>query len=188
MCNLVSWVELKINEKTKEYFLTTKDLKTKEGVEFKKYLGKKCADDIVGHGAIEHYFFEVKGKGVHKECEDFTSPKNFPKSVSQAIKKGLFNYAYTDNLLTMLTPKARADYDKIYNSARAEFNRIVDPARAEFNRIVDPALADYDKIYNSALADYDKIVNSALADYNVIKRVEFWKLFSDKKNRINAWK
>ena len=47
----ISWVEYR----GKEYFLTNKELTTKEGRKLVKYVGR--LEDLQGHGAIRHYFY-----------------------------------------------------------------------------------------------------------------------------------
>ena len=46
--------------------------------------------DLTGHGAIRYYYDNFKG-GIDKECEDFSSPDNFPSEIVQDIKLGKFS-------------------------------------------------------------------------------------------------
>jgi len=52
-------------------------LDTKEG----RAVYPKIKDDICGHGAIREYYSELKGKGIEKECVDFSTPDTFPNSL-----------------------------------------------------------------------------------------------------------
>ena len=106
MCHFVSWKDLE----GELYYLTCSDLSTKKGRELRKYLGTKFADDIMGHGAID-WFFELNGKGINKEVDDFSSPENFPKEIADKIKKGMFeDIGFDESLLNAGGKKA---YEKI---------------------------------------------------------------------------
>ena len=52
MCEFISWIEYE----KKNYFLTDKDLESKEGKSLIKFLGSSFREDIKGHGAIRTYF------------------------------------------------------------------------------------------------------------------------------------
>ena len=172
MCNFVSWIEYK----GKNYFLENKDLTTKQG---KKLLDDGYKDDIEGHGAIEHYYPELKGKGVHKECEDFSTPDNFPKEIVDALKDGrLSNIGIAVDILNTkgkqayeeIVKSAWDEYDKINNSAWDEYEKIKKSARDEYNKIVKSTWDEYIKIKNSARDEYEKIEKSARDEYNKIKK------------------
>jgi len=111
MCQFISWIE----HDNHNYFLTTKDLETKEG---KKLLQKDVRDDIQGHGAIRAYYPELKNMGINKECEDFSNPNNFPNDIIRAIKTGQFEDIgiCTD----ILNDKGKRKYEKIEQPALAE--------------------------------------------------------------------
>lgn len=98
MCEFVSWVE----HEDKLYYLTANLLNTKEGRALKKFLGTAYAEDITGHGAIERYFGI---KGVHRECTDFSSPKNFPAEIVKAMKSGAFRGIGIPDASQVLTMK-----------------------------------------------------------------------------------
>jgi len=124
MCEFVSWIEY-----NKElYFLTNADLETKDG---KKLLEPWVIADICGHGAIINYYPELKDKGIHKECTDFSTPANFPKKIVNAIKKG--KLSRFGICLEVLNKTGKKEYLKIEQSAYAE-----------------SAYAEYDKIKQSA--------------------------------------
>ena len=71
MCHLASWVTIETKQGSKQFFITEKDTRTKTGKELRDYLGDRYEEDIIGHGAIDFYF-ELKGKGKHEECTDFS--------------------------------------------------------------------------------------------------------------------
>jgi hypothetical protein len=119
LCEFISWIELDGHE----YFLTNADLETKAG---KKLLLSDVKDDLCGHGAILSYYPELNGKGLKKECEDFSSQKNFPKSIAKAIKNG--ELSRIGICLDVLTETAWAEYNKIKETALAEYNKIKEPA------------------------------------------------------------
>jgi vacuolar-type H+-ATPase subunit E/Vma4 len=162
MCEFVSWIEIDGTN----YFLTSKELKTKKGKELKQYLGSKYYEDICGHGAIDWYF-ELHGEGTHKECADFSSPKNFPNDIVKTIKSGSFlGIGITRQILT---GPAWAEYEKIRGTALAEYEKIRGTALAEYEKISGPAWAEYEKISGTALAEYEKISGPAWAEYEKIR-------------------
>ena len=133
MCDFISWIE-----KDKDVFYLTKDdLKGRKFAEYKKY-NPRWYDDIMGHGAIEFFWSELNGKGRHRECEDFSSPENFPPEIVESIKNGEFRGIGI--ALDILTPEARAEYKKIANPALEEYNKIIqntfwDLAKQKENRV-----------------------------------------------------
>jgi len=168
MCEFASWK----GYKGKNYFITTDELNTKEGRELLK---SEYKADISGHGAIEHYYSELKGKGKNKECIDFSTPDNFPKEIVKAIKQGKFRSIGI--CVDILNEKGKKLYEKIKQSAWAKYEKIEQPALAEYKKIKQPALAEYEKIKQPALAEYEKIKQSA-----------FWDIAKQKKYRKNNWK
>ena len=157
MCHFISWIEYK----DEVYFLDDTKLNTKEG---KELLKAEYKDDLLGHGAIRHYYPELKGMGRDCECTDFSSPKNFPDEIVGAIKKGLFRGFSV--CVDILTKSAWAEYQKIEQLAYAE----------------------YKKIEQLAWAEYKKIEQLAYAEYQKIQRPAFWDLAKQKKNRKRNWK
>jgi len=147
------------------YFLTNSDLETKEG---KKLLKDDVRDDLCGHGAIESFYPELKDKGENLECTDLSTPKNFPKEIVSALKKG--KLSRIGIALDILNEAGRAEYDKIEQPALAEYDKIQQPAWAEYDKIEQSAWAEYDKIEQSARAEYRKIEQSARAEYDKIEQ------------------
>ena len=155
MCEFISWIEYE----KKNYFLTDKDLESKEGKSLIKFLGNNFQEDIKGHGAIRTYFNggnQELGKklqwGKEKENTDLSSPDNFPPEIVLAIKEGRMS-------------RIGMSLDLLNDKGEKEYNKITDQAWAEYNKIKDPALAEYNKI----------------------KDQEFWKIFSQKKYRNPLW-
>ena len=176
MCNFVSWKEYKGNV----YFLTNADLETKEG---KKLLQKEYRDDLQGHGAIEHYYPELAGKGINKECEDFSSPDNFPKEIAKALIEGkMSNIGIT---LDILNNRGRKEYLKIIQSAWNEYQKIEQSAWKKYKKTKQPAWKKYDKIAYSAYQKYLKITQSAWEEYEKIQQ-SAWEEYE--KIQQPAWK
>ena len=170
MCEFVSWVE----HEDKLYYLTANLLNTKEGRDLKKFLGTAYAEDIKGHGAIEHYF-GINGK--HHECTDFSSPNNFPAEIVKAMQAGAFRGIGIPDVSRVLTKKAYADYE----SKRA-------PLYADYWSKRDSLDADYWSKHAPLSADYKSKRDALSADYWSKRDDLFWDIFIDKKNRARAWK
>jgi hypothetical protein len=109
--------------------LTANLLNTKEGRALKKYLGAKYYEDIQGHGAIERYF-GIKGK--HHECDDFSSPKNCPKEIVEAMKAGAFRGIGIPDESQVLTKKAYADYESKLDALDADYKSKRDALDADY--------------------------------------------------------
>ena len=118
MCDFISWIEVGGNI----FFLTSDDLHSRKGWELKKHLGSQYTEDVKGHGAIK-WFFDMEGKGKHKECTDFSTPSNFPPEIVVAIKAGKFRGIGIAKQL-LKTP-AWAEYEKV--KASAFWNLFADP-------------------------------------------------------------
>ena len=199
MCEFISWIEYE----NKNYFLTDKDLESKEGKSLIKFLGNSFREDIKGHGAIRTYFNggnQELGKklqwGKEKENTDLSSPNNFPPEIVLAIKEGRMSRIGMS--LDLLNDKGKEKYNKIKDQALDEYKKIKDPALAEYKKITDQAWAEYKKIKDQAwaeynkikdqsLAEYNKIKDQAWAEYNKIKDQAFWKIFPQKKYRNPLW-
>jgi len=179
MCQFISWKEYK----GKSYFLTDTDLNTKEGRELLK---PEYKTDIKGHGAIEHYYPELKGKGYDKECTDFSTPANFPKEIVKAIKEGRFvNFGVCEQILN---EKGKAEYLKTKKPAWAEYLKIEQPAYAKYEKIKQSAWAEYLNIEQLVYTKYLKIQQPAYDEYLKTIHTEFWKIARQKKYRSKAWK
>ena len=150
MCEFISWIE----HNGKILFLSDKELKTKRGYKLKEYLGDKLADDVSGHGAIAWYYkLPERNNGIHRECEDFSSPTNFPPVIVKAIKSGVFTeIGICKEILTK-------------------------PAWAQYAAVEKPALAQYEAVRKQALAQYDAVRKTAFWDLAAqpIKRIDAWK-------------
>ena len=129
MCEFISWIEYE----KKNYFLTDKDLESKEGKSLIKFLGNNFKEDIKGHGAIRTYFNggnQELGKklqwGQERENTDLSSPNNFPPEIVLAIKEGRMS-------------RIGMSLDLLNDEGKRKYNKIKDPVLAEYNKITDPA-------------------------------------------------
>jgi len=181
MCEFVSWVE----HEDKLYYLTANLLNTKEGRDLKKFLGTAYAEDIKGHGAIEHYF-GIKGK--HCECTDFSSPNNFPAEIVKAMKSGAFRGIGIPDESQVLTKKAYADYLSKRDALYADYQSKRAPLDADYLSKRAPLDADYLSKRDALYADYQSKRDPIYADYQSKRADLFWDMFMDKKNRVKAWK
>ena len=120
MCEFVSWVE----HKGKVYFLTDRDLETRQGRDVIVYCGANWQDDIKGHGAIREYY-GIAG-GTDHECTDFSDSDNFPPEIVEAIKEGQFRFFGV--ALGVLTESALVAYEEVQNSALAAYEEVQKPA------------------------------------------------------------
>ena len=176
MCDFISWIE----REGHIYLFTNKELNTKEGRKIQKGLKD---NDVRGHGVIREYW-GLKD-GVNKECEDFSTPDNFPKEIVKAVKLG--QYSEIGFNLDLLNSAGKAEYEKIRQPALVEYKKIEQSALAEYEKIEQPALAEYEKIEQPALAEYKKIEQPAWAEYEKIKQTAFWDIFKHKKYRNKKW-
>ena len=63
----------------------------------------------------------------------------------------------------LLTPPARAEYDRVTAPALAEYDRVTAPALAEYKRVTAAARAEYHRVRVTALAEYDRVRATAWA-------------------------
>lgn len=179
MCEFISWIP-----KAKgNYFLTYHQIfETDKG----KEVLEKTKGDWWGHEAINLYYGLSDTERLHKECTDFSTPKNFPDDIVWAIKAGEMKGVFSTDILVMLSPKGKKEYEnKCFASAEwskadAKLNKAdakLNKARAELNK----ACAEWSK----ASAEWSKAsaeLSKADADMFI-----FWEVFSNTKNRIKAW-
>ena len=87
MCEFISWKEVPCpGGSTQILFLTHDDIhNSSRGIELQRHTEP---DDFTGHGAIAFYYEIDAKKGRNRECEDFSSPANFPPEVVAALKAG----------------------------------------------------------------------------------------------------
>jgi hypothetical protein len=179
MCEFVSWIEYE----GKEYFLVNSDLETKEG---KKLLAAPVKDDLCGHGAILAYYPELKGKGIHKECEDFSNPANFPASIVKEIKAG--NLSRIGICVDVLTPIAKKQYEKVEATALEQYEKVKATAWEQYKKVEATAWEQYKKVEATAWEQYKKVEATALEQYKKVKAPAFSELVKNPKNRIKAWR
>jgi hypothetical protein len=184
MCERYSWIE----KDGEAIFLTAYDVfDTKRGRELQKYT--TCPSDWYGHGAIREYYGLVGGS--ERECEDFTTPTNFPPELVAAIKAGrMWGFGITEPMLSMLTDAARelqakaiAPAFEIYRQA-VEITYIV----GQFTLAV---AGEHDPGHHKYLAAHRECFLSGLAAHDAYAQVRdrsFAELFADPKNRIEAWR
>ncbi len=86
MCEFVSWAEYK----GEIFFLTNKEMKSRRGKELITHTVDKS--DLVGHGAILWFYGLGRKTTAQHECEDFSSPDNFPPRIVDAIKSGQMSF------------------------------------------------------------------------------------------------
>ena len=171
MCEFISWIE----SENKNYFLTDKDLESKEGKSLIKFLGNNFQEDIKGHGAIRTYFNggnQELGKklqwGKEKENTNLSTPDNFPPEIVLAIKEGRMSRIGMS--LDLLNDKGKEKYNKITDQAWAEYKKITDPAWAEYNKITDQALAEYKKNQRPSVLEniFPKEISKSVMELNGI--------------------
>ena len=189
MSEFISWIEKPSKTKGKPdiYFLTAEQIFNNEKG---KRLQKELAGDFIGHSAIR-FFYDLpdttsRGRLYEKECADFSTPSNFPAIITRAIKRGDFRGMGTPQGL--LTHPAYAEYERVRQPAYAEYERVRQPAEAEYEKVTQTAEAEYQKVRQPAYAEYQKVRQTAYAEYEKVTQPAFWDLFSDPKNRAEAWK
>ena len=160
MCEFVSWIE----HDGRIYYLNDTCMNTKEGRELKKYLGDNYWTDIPGHGAIRHYYSELKGWGENCECTDFSTPDNFPPEIVVDIKAGRMRTIGLS--LELLNQQAWANYEAV----------------------LQPAWVKYKEVQQQALTNYQAVLQQAWVKYKEVRQQAFWDLFKSPENRIETWK
>jgi hypothetical protein len=110
MCQFIS----AIKQDNRYFYLTRDDLKGRRFAEYKKF-NSEWRKDICGHGAIEFFYPELRGKGKHWECESFSSPESFPACIVRDVKDGMLDGIG-------VCP------DILNDEGREEYNRILDLA------------------------------------------------------------
>ena len=200
MCNFLSWKE---KEGEKPLFLDDDDLASEKGRELKEYLGSAYDEDKKGHGAITWWYPSSKD-WKHKECEDFSDPKNFPIEIVEKIKLGKFSqFGVCEEILNKYgkqelarCQKADADYQKA-DADRQKAYADCQKADADCQKAdadCQKADADYQKAYadyQKAYADRQKAYadcQKAYADYQKAYAKIFWQIAVQKKYRVKAWK
>ena len=163
MSKFLSWIE----HKGKLYYLTKAKLNSRKRKILREYCG--WDDDLTGHGAIRWYYNLKAWAGINKECTDFSSPRNFPREIAEAIKRGLFEGMGIP--LQILTPEALDKYEIAIQSAWVEYENARQSARNKRH-----------------LIDYEKARQSALNKFREINQSTFWNLAKNPENRVDVWK
>jgi hypothetical protein len=175
MCNFISWIE----REGRIYFLQNKDLKGKKFNEFKKMNGDQWQKDIVGHGAIRHFYPELGSAGKIVENEDFTKPSNFPEVIQSAIRGNRMT-KFGAMPKGLLRAPLYAEYEKNRNTLYAEYRKNRNTLYAEYRKNCAHLYAEYRKNCAHLYAEYEKNCDTLYA--------EAWFLFANQKNRAMAWK
>lgn len=178
MCEFISWIE----RDGAVVFLTGRDLKTSRG----KAMRERIGDDVCGHGAIREYWDIAPGVGTERECDDFSTPDNFPALIVDAIKNGEFRgIGIAEDLLT---PEALSGYRSAAGTAMSEYESVTDAARAEYSRVFCSSWAECDRGEAAAWSEYDRIRSAARNEYRRVEASAFWDLFANPNNRPEAWR
>jgi hypothetical protein len=205
MCQFISYIK----KEGEIYFLTTKDIESKKGKELRDYC--KNDEDLKGHGAIRKFFDFTGGKEF--ECEDFSTPDNFPPQIVSAIKKVKFSRWFGPVPKGILRAPLYADYQKKLAPLYADHEKKLAPLYADYQKKLAPLYADYQKKLAPLYADYQKKRAPLYADYqkklapldadHEKKRdtldadyqkkrdtldAETWMLATKTKNRTAAWR
>jgi hypothetical protein len=192
MCQFIS----AIKDGDRYFYLTGDDLMGWKFAEYKKY-NPGWMEDICGHGAIEFFYPELKGRREHWECDDFSNPENFPACIVRDIKGGMLDGIGI--CPDILTEERREEYYRITNSAWDEYNRIkkyasrkydetLEPAKDDRGRIIDTTWHEYNKIFNFAGDEYNRIVDTARNEYCWTINSAFWIIAKQAKSRKDIWK
>jgi len=197
MCEFISWIEVDRDGERHVFYLTQRELASKRGRKLRKRIG----DDINGHGAIREYYELGVSVGRNLECDDFSTPSNFPGEIVQDLKDGAFRGFGVG--MELLTQPAWDEYEKIRQPALDEYEKIEQPAWDEYEKIRQAALDEYEKIEQPALDEYEKIEQPAWDEYEKIRQPAwdeywdeykkirqpaFWDLFAKPENRAEQWK
>ena len=183
MCNFISWKECQ----GKYYFLTN-DVVALKLEEFKKY-NAGWKNDLVGHGAIEWFFNLPHGCGKNFECEDFSTPSNFPSVIVEAIKAGKMSFGPLPDLL--LSESQQKNYyakrKSLYDDYYAKCKSLDDDYYAKRKPLDDDYYAkriplddDYNAKRKSLYDDYYAKCKSLDDD--------LWKKFQNPRNRNKNWR
>ena len=204
MCQRYSWIE----KGGKVIFLTADDVfKTKRGRALQKW--DTCRDDRHGHGAIRWYY-NFTG-GIDKECTDFSTPKNFPSELQEAIVTGkMWGFGIDEHVERLLLApalkrykevKALAwkkyleaeapawkKYNKVQASAWKKYNEVKATSLKEYEEIEPPAWKKYKKVKATAMKEYEKVEATAWKKYEEVQAPAWKNLWSDPKNRRANWR
>jgi tetratricopeptide (TPR) repeat protein len=193
MCEFLSWKE---KEGEKPLFLDDDDLASKRGCELKAYLGSAFDEDKKGHGAITWWYPSSKG-WMHRECEDFSDPKNFPPEIVEKIKLGKFSqFGVCEKILNKYgkaelqkfqeADKAWQEADKAWQEADKAWQE-ADKAWQEAYKAWQEADKAWQEAYK-ARQEADKAWKEAYKARQEADKAVFWKIAVQKKYRVKAWR
>ena len=69
----------------------------------------------------------------------------------------------------LLSPEARAEYDRVVAAAWVEYNRVRDAAWVEYERVWAPAQAEYERVTASTWAEYKRVRASIWTEYKRVR-------------------
>jgi hypothetical protein len=163
MCEFISWKEIKTAKGMEILFLTHDDIyNTSRGLELRNHTTK---DDFVGHGAIAFYYQIDASKGTNRECTDFSTPKNFPPDVVEAIKAGKMWGMVDFFPKGLLRAPLDADYEAKHDALDADYEAKHDALDADYKAKHDALYADYEAKRAPLDADYEAKRAPLDADY-----------------------
>jgi hypothetical protein len=87
-----------------------------------------------------------------------------------------FDWTWASN--NLLTPAARAEYERVRGPALAEGKRVQGAALAEYKRVQGPAYAECKRVTDAALAEYERVQGAAIAEYERVCARTFGQLFT----------
>lgn len=171
MCKRYSWVD---KHDGSIRFLTATDVfETERGWVLQRYWS--FPRDWWGHGAIRWYHND--DRGTDEGCSDFTTPKNFPPEIVQAIVAGKMWRFGVDNetMPGMLNKSARADYRELIRPLEVKIQVDYKIPSALMAAFVRGDMAG--GVYSRAFVEHNRVCGGIFGD-----------LFEEESNRSYPWK
>ena len=183
---------------------------TPRGKELQEFCQSK--DDLTGHGAIRWFYGLDSGEGKDQECTDFSSPKNFPAVIVEAIRAGkmagfgdvpkglLRGPLYKDYQAKgdPLDKDYRAKIDPLYKDYQAKIGPLYKDYQAKGDQLdkdyrakIDPLYKDYRAKIGPLYKDYQAKIGPLDKDYQAKRDQldkDYWALFAVTENRTAAWR
>jgi len=193
MCEFLSWIEMPNGELK---YISNFELNTRDGAKLRKKLGDQFYDEIVGHGAIREYFGLESRRGKNCECNDFSTPDNFPLEIAKKIKNGEFSQlgiarqvfkTITLEKYREIETRIRNEYEKAIIFALDKYGEIELSAWKKYKEIKIYTWKEYKEVSLCAWKEYKKIGIPAWEKYKKVTFSSFWKLFEDPNNRTRVW-
>lgn len=183
MCHFISW----INFNDQIYFLKNSDFYQPEG---KRLLGYDYLNDIEGHGAILHYYPELKNKKyIQDENENFSNPKAFPKEIVEAIKNG--EVSITGLPIDVLTRAAKKELSKKCKKSNAKLAKLDCQCYKFRDNILDYSSKHCRRsveFYNHVDVVMERLIDSIHLENKLEKAKIFSNIVKKKENRTKVWR